>query len=81
VIHHPNVAQALDNLREIAALIPERNRLQLAANQARAGRRYSMAELSDQSAEQCLEAALALAEQAIDVLTEVRQETPCLRTH
>jgi len=35
-----------------------------------------MAELSEQSAEQCLEAALALAEQAIGVLTEVRQETP-----
>jgi hypothetical protein len=75
-MHHPALAAALDSLREIAALIPERNRLQHAANQARAGRRYAMAELSEQSAEQCLTTALALAEQAIDALTRARQEAP-----
>jgi hypothetical protein len=72
--HHPNVARALDNLREIAALLPERNRLQHLANRSKLAHRYSMAELTEASAEQCLDAALALAEQTIDLLTHARAD-------
>lgn len=73
-MHHPNVATALDKIREIAALLPERNRLQHQANRSKLAHRYSMAELTEASAEECLNAALALAEDAIDLLTHAREE-------
>lgn len=73
-MNHPNVADALDKLREIAELLPERNRLQHQANRSRIAHRDSMAELTEQAAERCLDSCLTLAEAAIDLLTSIRAD-------
>jgi hypothetical protein len=74
--HHPSIATALDKLREAAALMSERNRLQQAANQSKALRRFSMAEMTEQSAERCQDTAYALLVAATDLLTRARADEP-----